>query len=137
VARARRAVGDFALRCGFLPPDVHDIILAVGEACNNAAEHGHVPGGSFSIDGIFDGAMLIVEVADTGAGFTPTDGHIDVPHLDLPRGRGMQIMRLLMDGVVLRSSQSGTSVTLRKRLSMCDASESAREFIGAEASHGR
>ena len=96
-----------------------------------------MPGGSFSVDGIFDGSLLIVEVADTGAGFTPIDAESDVPHFDLPRGRGMQIMRLLMDGVVLRSSQSGTSVTLRKRLSMRDVSEPASKIIGAQPRHAR
>ena len=64
VPKARRDVTAFARTCGLLPSDVSDIALAVGEACNNAAEHGHVASGSFEVSCAYENGELTVEVTD-------------------------------------------------------------------------
>ncbi|HMF29042.1 MAG TPA: ATP-binding protein [Candidatus Cybelea sp.] len=115
VAQARHAVADFAIDCGFDFADVCDISLAVGEALNNATEHGHASGGKFGLACSFDGVDLVIEVSDQGAGF-------DVAKLlaksDMPspeRGMGVLLMRSLMDRVEHDCSRGGTVVTLIKR----------------------
>jgi anti-sigma regulatory factor (Ser/Thr protein kinase) len=116
VTRARRAVGKFAVRAGFGSQDVSDIVLAVGEACNNAAEHGIAPHGRFVISCVFDGSTLAVDVTDNGRGFdVPSSRWQHAFEHEMPRGRGMAIMRALMDDVLYKSGAGGTTVRLRKQ----------------------
>ncbi len=113
---ARHAVADFAIDCGFDLADTGDIALAVGEAFNNAAEHGHRDAGQILLRCSFDGVDLAVTVADSGCGF-------DVRHVDRARGdrgksdRGLGIflMQTLMDSVEYDGSGTGTTVRLVKR----------------------
>ncbi len=115
VAEARHAATDFASRCGFSLSDICDIALAVGEACNNAAEHGHVEKGNFSVGCSFDGLDLTVQISDGGRGFDPSgkgERAIDDPNV---RGLGIFIMRSLMDEVRYETANGGTTVELIKR----------------------
>jgi serine/threonine-protein kinase RsbW len=117
VADARHAVADFSLDCGFDLADICDIALAVGEACNNAAEHGHSDTGQIQLQCTFDGVDLSVVVADSGCGFdVHAVGH--APGGDGKagdRGLGIFLMRTLMDGVEYDCSSAGTVVRLVKR----------------------
>jgi anti-anti-sigma factor len=87
------------------------VMVAVGEACANAAEHayrGTEPGPmSVSADVDVDG-VLTVTVRDEGTWRPPARDPGD-------RGRGLLIMRQLVDGVVLEEGR-GTTVTLSLRL---------------------
>jgi anti-sigma regulatory factor (Ser/Thr protein kinase) len=116
-AKARRAVGVFAASCGFGASEISDIVLATGEACNNAVEHGHVENGEFVVDCLFEAGALHMEIADTGRGFDEkaTLGGTD-PSEYVGRGRGFTIMRALMDSVACRRLASGTTVVLEKNL---------------------
>lgn len=117
VATARRAVAGFALECGFDREAVSDIALAAGEACNNAAEHGHVANGFFSVDCAFDGDTLSVSVQDFGHGFSAdAEGRPMNPEDRGVRGLGIFIMRALSDGVRYATTNRGTKVELTKRL---------------------
>jgi anti-sigma regulatory factor (Ser/Thr protein kinase) len=114
VADARHAVADFAIDCGFDMADICDIALAVGEACNNAAEHGHSATGQIHLQCSFDGVDLAVVVADKGCGFDVRRvGHVVDNGKD--RGLGIFLMRTLMDGVEYDCSNGGTTVRLVKR----------------------
>jgi serine/threonine-protein kinase RsbW len=115
VAQARHAVADFALDCGFDLTEVCDIALAVGEACNNAVEHGHVEQGAILVGCKFDGVDLKVEVSDHGRGFDARAiaNALANQHRG-ERGLGIFLMRTLMDRVEY-VSDSGTSVHLTKR----------------------
>jgi serine/threonine-protein kinase RsbW len=118
VPKARRDTREFARQCGLTDIEVNDITLAVGEACNNAVEHGHVADGSFSIACRFDHADIVIEVADRGTGFDPTGkGLTSDPETLRLRGLGIFIMRSLMDDVCFTVHPSGTSVRLTKHLS--------------------
>ena len=115
VAQARHAVADFALDCGFDLADVGDIALAVGEACNNAVEHGHRESGAILINCTFDGVVLRVDISDQGRGF-------DAAHLAEAsgssrgdRGLGIFLMKRLMDNVEYDSTATGTVVRLLAR----------------------
>jgi anti-sigma regulatory factor (Ser/Thr protein kinase) len=116
VAEARHAVADFALDCGFDLADICDIALAVGEACNNAAEHGHSDTGQIHLRCAFDGVDLAVVVTDSGRGFDVRRvGHVPGNNGKSDRGLGIFLMRTLMDCVEYDCSGGGTTVRLVKR----------------------
>jgi anti-anti-sigma factor len=87
------------------------VLVAVGEACANAAEHAYretEPGpmrvtADVDVDGV-----LTVRVRDEGTWRPPDRDPGD-------RGRGLLIMRQLVDGVLLEEDH-GTTVTLSLRL---------------------
>jgi anti-sigma regulatory factor (Ser/Thr protein kinase) len=121
VAEARRAVGRFAAACRLDPVAVSDIVLAAGEACNNAVEHGHVESGHFSVECAHEDGVLRIEVRDEGPGFEPALEQADaIAATFIGRGRGIAIMRALMDRVTYGSTGCGTSVKLEKRASSAD-----------------
>lgn len=128
VAVARRAVGLFAQSRGFSPSDVSDIVLAVGEACSNAVEHGHVSKQYVAVRCTFDNGMLRVEIGDRGHGFDEERANnTEIPTEFLGRGRGIPIMRAVMDNVRYVISGSGTTVFLEKRLVARDRAEASKE----------
>ncbi|HXW51594.1 MAG TPA: ATP-binding protein [Candidatus Acidoferrales bacterium] len=115
VPKARRDVAAFARGCGFHQNDINDITLAVGEACNNAAEHGHVVAGSFSVGCTYEGDEFVVEVVDRGSGFDPQGkGECRDPEKLGMRGLGIFIMRSLMDDICFTMQKAGTTVRLTK-----------------------
>ena len=115
VSKARREVTSFARGCGLFACDVSDIALAAGEACNNAAEHGHVLGGHFTVVCSFEHGEFAVEVADEGCGFDPAGKGecLDPDRLGM-RGLGIFIMRSLMDDVCFSMNAYGTCVRMMK-----------------------
>jgi anti-sigma regulatory factor (Ser/Thr protein kinase) len=107
----RRAVGTWATAAGLPPDAVQDLLLALGEAAGNAAEHAYrdrpQPGPlrvHLSLDA--DGSVG-AEVSDTGSWRPPP---ADAGH----RGRGLQMVSALTTDVDLVAGPTGT--TLRFRL---------------------
>jgi anti-sigma regulatory factor (Ser/Thr protein kinase) len=90
--------------------DIDDVILAVGEACNNAIEHAYASGpGTLSISvGELDGVLQVV-VSDRGT-WRAERGESDV------RGRGLSMMRSLMHAVTVEKTPRGTRILLERRL---------------------
>jgi anti-sigma regulatory factor (Ser/Thr protein kinase) len=117
---------DFAKKCGFERHELADIALAVGEACNNAAEHGHVAGGFFTLNGSCRNDVLTIEVHDGGHGFELSGKGLSTdPQQRGVRGLGIFIMRAIMDDVSYRMDCGGTTVVLtkRRRASVADKAE--------------
>jgi anti-anti-sigma factor len=108
----RRRLNSWLTALGMGEQDRVGVMVAVGEACANAAEHayrGSEPGPmSVSAQVDVDG-VLTVTVRDEGTWRPPNRDPGD-------RGRGLLIMRQLVDGVVLEEEQKGTTVTLSLRL---------------------
>jgi anti-anti-sigma factor len=108
----RRRLGAWLSALGMGEQDRIGVMVAVGEACANAAEHayrGSEPGpmtvtAQVDVDGV-----LTVVVRDEGTWRPPDRDPGD-------RGRGLLIMRQLVEGVVLEDEEKGTTVTLRLRL---------------------
>jgi anti-anti-sigma factor len=86
-------------------------MVAVGEACANAAEHAYrgTEPGPMSVVAVVDvDGVLTVTVRDQGTWRPPDRDPGD-------RGRGLLIMRQLLDGVTLQEGP-GTTVTMSMRL---------------------
>lgn len=115
VSKARREVTSFARSCALLTSDIADIALAVGEACNNAAEHGHKHEGYFTVTCSYENGEFVAEIADEGCGFDPAGKGecVDPERLGM-RGLGIFIMRSLMDDICFTKNHSGMCVRLTK-----------------------
>ena len=88
--------------------EIAEITTATGEAAANAIEHA---GGSsstpFEVMGRLDGLEVEVAVRDYGSWR---------PERDDDQGRGLLLMRALMDDVQVTPTSEGTTVRLRRRL---------------------
>jgi anti-anti-sigma factor len=118
----RRRLGAWLSGLGMGEQDRVGVMVAVGEACANAAEHayaGSEPGPMHVAAHVDVDGLLTVTVRDEGAWRPPERDPGD-------RGRGLLIMRQLVDGVALEEGQ-GTTVTLRLRL---------RRMPEGDAEHG-
>jgi serine/threonine-protein kinase RsbW len=87
-----------------------DLVLVCGEAASNAIEHGYLESRgevevSIQIDA--DGVVL-ARVRDHGC-WRP-------PGSDPFRGRGLDLMRTLMDSVEVRTGEGGTTVSMNRAL---------------------
>jgi PAS domain S-box-containing protein len=94
--------------------DLESILLAAGEACANALEHGHRLAGDALVDlvGTIGDGRVDLTVRDRGAWKTPAErGH---------RGRGLELMEVLMDRTAVESGPEGTTVRLSKELGRAD-----------------
>jgi PAS domain S-box-containing protein len=88
--------------------EVAEITTACGEAATNAIEHAGSGGGSpFEVSGRLDGREVDVSVRDHGTWRTPREGD---------QGRGLSLMRALMDTVDVQPTREGTTVRLRRML---------------------
>ncbi|MGI9098408.1 MAG: SpoIIE family protein phosphatase [Solirubrobacteraceae bacterium] len=93
---------------GATQDETDDITLASNEACENVVEHAYAHGDDpFYV--VFErvGREICITVRDRGMWQTTTDPN---------RGRGIELMRRLMDDVELQPGPNGTTVRLRKRL---------------------
>jgi serine/threonine-protein kinase RsbW len=93
---------------------IEDVELALTEACANVLKH--VEGGAvYEVLVGFDEQRAFLDVVDHGPGFDPSTVDTAVP--DDESGRGLQLMRELMDSVRFDSaSGAGTTVHLEKKL---------------------
>jgi serine/threonine-protein kinase RsbW len=91
------------------PPDVAaDMALAAHEAAANVVEHAYPNGaGDVIVRARRDDEELLVVVQD--------EGHWRAPSRTDQRGRGLTVIRSLVDDVVIVPSPSGTTVMLRRR----------------------
>jgi serine/threonine-protein kinase RsbW len=91
-----------------------DIVLALSEACANAVRHAG-RGAEYSLGLRVEDGRCRIDVTDTGRGFQAAPA---APvRIDAEGGRGLALMRVLMDDVAVAStSETGTRVTMDKRL---------------------
>lgn len=112
LAVVRAALRDWLRRVGVGPKQVVDVLVATGEAVANAIEHGHRdrPHGSVTLLATAHADTVHVTVTDRGVWKVPRA----LP--DPARGRGVALMRLLMDDVTLDHGAAGTTVHLSARI---------------------
>ncbi|HWH32221.1 MAG TPA: ATP-binding protein [Egibacteraceae bacterium] len=97
------------------PEDVSaDIQLALTEACANAVRHA-VDTEEYSVVLRIDQDCCEIEVVDLGPGFGTRDPRTDrAVGPEVESGRGLLLMRALVDDLEFRALEDGTSVRLRK-----------------------
>ncbi|MDX6645480.1 MAG: hypothetical protein QOK40_1207 [Miltoncostaeaceae bacterium] len=107
----RAAVRGWLSAAGADAEETGDVTLACGEALANAAEHAYRDAGPgrlelrLGTDGV-DG--IVLSVRDYGA------WRQSAPVPD--RGRGLQLMRMLMDSVEVDRTSDGTEVVMRRKI---------------------
>lgn len=101
---------------GFEDVDRDAVAISVIEACTNAIQHGNRSEEARTVSLVFElqPDSLKVSVQDDGEGFRPAaEGETTPPDLLATRGRGIFIMRSMMDQVDFDFSR-GTRVSLVK-----------------------
>jgi serine/threonine-protein kinase RsbW len=95
---------------------VGDINLALSEACTNVLDHAE-DGDNYEVVCYLNDQKCIIEVIDRGAGFESADLGIDHADPESEAGRGIQLMRRLVDRVRFENRpRGGTVVHLEKAL---------------------
>ncbi|MFF0579832.1 SpoIIE family protein phosphatase [Streptosporangium saharense] len=112
LAPIRSALRGWLTRCQLSPQTLQGVLLAAGEACANAIEHGHrnAPGGTIRLRAEAFVDDLRLTVVDTGDWKTPQ------PEANTHRGRGMALMRAMMQQVTVTSGSTGTTVDMHTRI---------------------
>jgi GAF domain-containing protein/anti-sigma regulatory factor (Ser/Thr protein kinase) len=88
--------------------ELHDVVVACQEACANAVEHAYGPGHAyFDVEADHRESRIRVTVRDEGRWRPPRGSH---------RGRGLPLMRALMDSVDVEHGTEGTVVVLERTL---------------------
>lgn len=116
---------------------VADIELALTEACTNVLDHAE-HADEYEVSAGIDGDRCVIEVVDRGGGFDGSMQGLADADPDAEGGRGIQLMRALVDTVRFSSKpQVGTVVHLEKQLTYEPDSVIARLGQGrTDTEHG-
>ena len=114
----RQAVLEYARESGFDARDGNAITLAVGEAVGNVIKHAYQgrTDQTFSLACRTRGGFLEIEIRDSGCPFDP-NGAPDLPPDELrPGGRGLYLIKTIMDEIEYGRDGGENVVSMRKRL---------------------
>jgi serine/threonine-protein kinase RsbW len=101
---------------------VADIELALTEACTNVLDHA-ADTDEYEVSAGIDGTVCVIEVVDRGGGFDSVGKGLTDADPSAEDGRGIQLMRALVDKVTFTSRpQTGTVVHLEKQLAWDEGS---------------
>ncbi len=119
---------------------IDDIALAVTEACANIVQHAG-SAGDFEVRVSVEGEWCRIEVVDGGTGFDPVQAAaaLEVERgdgADLTHGRGLGLMRVLVDELHFEPGESGTTVVLLKHLGLRDGSVLMSSAAAPDAGSG-
>ena len=118
VETVEQTAENFAQRAGFDEDDIGHIALVCREAAVNAVVHGNKYDPAKEVTADFDltDDALSVRIGDQGSGFNPNEIPDPLAEENLLRtsGRGVFLMRAIMDEVHFRQLTPGTEVTLKK-----------------------
>jgi len=108
LAQLRRRLARFLHATGATELEQYEITLTICEAAGNAIEHAYGPGdATYEVDVNFEGGELTAVVRDTGSWRDKRGEH---------RGRGLAIIKDLMDDVAVEREDGGTLVRMRRRV---------------------
>ena len=113
LAPSRAALRTWLRQAGVDADQIQNVLIAAGEAVANAIEHGHrdQPEGIVSLRATALVDRLRVTIIDNGTWKMPVK--LD----DITRGRGIGLMRGLMEDFTIRSDDAGTTVHMYARIS--------------------
>ena len=114
---ARRLVRGAMEELGITRACLHDVALAVTEACANVIEHSSDIEDEYEVSVSVDEELCEIRVTDTGRGFDHQSLSEAMSDTSAERGRGIALMRALVDTVSFESQpQAGTIVHLVKKV---------------------
>ncbi|HVE46212.1 MAG TPA: ATP-binding protein [Acidimicrobiales bacterium] len=101
---------------------VGDVEVALTEACTNVLDHSG-PGDAYQVEFVIDGHACSIRIVDVGDGFDSTEAGTVPAAAGAESGRGIALMRALVDQVEFESGrQAGTVVLLHKNLVYAEGS---------------
>ena len=104
----RETLRRWLLEAGADAIETHDITMACNEACQNAIEHAYELGADlFDVMLERSGAEVSITIRDRGSWKTGSSPD---------RGRGLELMRELMDAVEVDGGDGGSTVSLQRTL---------------------
>jgi PAS domain S-box-containing protein len=108
LATTRQAIGTWLSSRGVADDETAEIVVAVNEAVSNAVAHAYrLNPGTIHVEARDEDQSVVFVIRDHGRW----------SHRATEReGRGLQMMRVLMDDVEIESGSEGTAVFLRRRL---------------------
>ncbi|MBW8484144.1 SpoIIE family protein phosphatase [Actinomadura parmotrematis] len=112
LAPVRSALRDWLGACGLAPRQIQSVLVAAGEACANAIEHGYrdSPGSTVRMRVSATADDLYLAVEDSGTWRPPR------PEENAHRGRGLPLMRAMMNRVTVLHEATGTTVDMHTRI---------------------
>ncbi len=100
---------------GVVADGMEEVLLALSEACANVVRHA-AEHDEYQVDVTIDGHVCRITVLDDGAGFDPA-AVAERPASPLDGGRGLVLMRALVDRLDFRETEDGRhGVVLEKQL---------------------
>jgi len=100
--------------------DKHNLIVSASEAVNNAMVHGNKndPAKKVMLDLDYKNKEITLTVEDEGGGFNPKNlpNPLLPENLLKPSGRGIYIMKSLMDSVAFEFTRHGTRTIMKMKI---------------------
>lgn len=125
---------------GFSDDECTDMCLALRESLNNAIVHGNHQGNGLTVRVRLSGAQGRIEMAvrDQGTGFNPevVPDPTAPENLLKPCGRGIFLMRHIMDKIGFRFPRSGGTEVLLTRMARPRAGSAAPAHEAARSGRG-
>jgi anti-sigma regulatory factor (Ser/Thr protein kinase) len=116
-AQMRRALRSYLSEQALDATVVCDVVLAADEAFINAVGHAEAADDLIRVTARVSEGEASVEIRDGGGGFTLRRSEPpSVPDVRRVRGRGVFLMKSLMDEVSVRSGRAGTTVRMVRHL---------------------
>jgi serine/threonine-protein kinase RsbW len=116
--KIERMSSEIASNAGFDESTVDDLSIALTELVNNAIHHGNKNDANKNVTVTFivEKSKIIISVADEGGGFSPNNlsDPLHPDNIMADSGRGIYLVKALMDDVDYKISESGTEVIITK-----------------------
>ena len=118
--KTRQAVAGYLEEVAMPEDTLHDVILALDEACTNVIRHafpGTVEGG-YSVTAVVENGEVRITVEDHGVGLDPARLDEDWVAPEATSGRGLSIIQSVMSSVDVSPTDDdgGTRLVMRKSL---------------------
>jgi serine/threonine-protein kinase RsbW len=118
LALIRRVTDEFCQQAGIEAQERHAVILAVDEAASNVIRHAYKgdPAQELALTWRWIEGGIEIEIRDQGEPFDPREKTIPPPDEMRLSGRGLYLMRTIMDQIEYRREGSTNLVCMRKMI---------------------